>query len=126
MKRLVILLLLIVTILITPSMVFAQGMMGTQSAVSSDGHTAREETEGKEIWEKLQAKQLECKSLTDNNYGSLGEYFMGQMMGFSHETMNTMMERMMGKEGKEQIHIAMGKRLSGCQSDAQIPLLGAG
>lgn len=134
MKQLSILLLLFISVTIAPSMVFAQGMMGstgspqvgTQSAISSDGHTTREEQEGKEIWEKLQAKQLECQNLTDDNYGSLGEYFMGQMIGSSHEAMNTMMERMMGKEEEEQMHVVMGKRLSGCVSDAQIPQGGVG
>ena len=95
-----------------------------QTTSPTDDHTAREEAEGKEVWEKLQAKQLACKNLTDDNYGSLGEYFMGQMMGSSHEAMNTMMERMMGKDGEERMHVAMGKRLSGCQSDAQFPSAG--
>lgn len=130
MKKLVLILTLLFTLVITPSTVSAQGMMGnwTSSSLSetSDDHTAREEAEGKEVWEKLQAKQLECKNLTDDNYDSLGEYFMGQMMGSSHEAMNTMMERMMGKDGEEQMHVVMGKRLSGCQSDTQFPQSGVG
>jgi len=126
MKRLLILSLLFITVIAASSIVFAQGMMGTQSARSSDGHTAREEAEGKEIWEKLQSKQLECQKLTDDNYGSLGEYFMGQMMGNSHEDMNNMMEQMMGKKGEEQMHVVMGKRLSGCDSSATLPSQGAG
>lgn len=112
--------------LFTSGAVLAQGMMGTQSAVSSNGHTAREEQEGKEIWEKLQAKQLECKNLTDDNYGSLGEYFMGQMVGSSHEAMNNMMVQMMGEEGEKQMHIVIGKRLSGCDTSAQVPSGGVG
>ena len=102
--------------------------MPAQSQTTSpiDNHTASEEAEGKVIWEKLQAKQIECKDLTDENYGSLGEYYMGQMMGNSHAAMNTMMERMMGKEGEEQMHIAMGKRLSGCEPNAQVPSSGVG
>ena len=134
MKKLLSITILLSALLLVPSSVFAQGMpalseaegMGTGSGITSDNHTAREETEGKEIWEKLQAKQLECKNLTDDNYGSLGEYFMGQMLDSSHEAMNTMMERMMGKEGEEQMHVVMGKRLSGCVSDAQIPQSGVG
>lgn len=131
MKRIIIFAIFIITLVITPSMVFAQPMMGstgspqvgTQSAVSSDGHTAREEAEGKEIWEKLQAKQLECKNLTDDNFEALGEYFMGQMVGSSHEAMNNMMVRMMGEEGEKQMHIAMGKRNSGCDTSF-IPMMG--
>ena len=96
-----------------------------QSNTESGNHTAREEQEGKEIWQKLQAKQLECQNLTDDNFTSLGEYFMGQMTGNSHEAMNTMMEQMMGKEGEEQMHVIMGKRLSGCEPNAQIPSTGS-
>ena len=79
---------------------------------AQDNHTAREEAEGKAIWEKLQTKQLEYKNLTNDNFEVLGEYFMGQMTGSSHEAMNNMMTRMMGTEGEKQMHIAMGKRFA--------------
>jgi len=94
----------------------------------SDNHTAREEAEGKEIWEKLQAKQLDCKDLTDENYDSLGEYFMGQSIGDTqrHALMNQMMISMMGEEGEQDMHIVMGKRLSGCNTSVQLPQNGAG
>lgn len=107
----------------------------TARAAISEGeprldHTRREETEGKAIWERLQAKQLECKNITDNNFESLGEYFMGQMLapsgaegaGSSHEAMNNMMVRMMGKVGEEQMHVVIGKRLSGCDTKAPFSL----
>lgn len=134
MKQLFILLILIIVIITTPPVVFAQGMpapsavegIGTQSAVSSDGHTAREEAEGKAIWEKIQTKQVECKNLTDDNYGSLGEYFMGQMVGSSHEAMNNMMMQMMGEEVEKQMHVVMGKRLNACDTSAQLPQNGVG
>ena len=95
---------------------------------SSDNHTAREEAEGKEIWEKLQAKQLDCKNLTDETYNSLGEYFMGQSIGDTqrHVLMNQMMISMMGEEGEREMHIVMGKRLSGCDANAALPQSVAG
>src|SRR3989339_12243 len=99
---------------------FVQGMMGNTATVS-DGHTAREEAEGKEVWEKLQTKELACKDLSDDNFGTLGEYFMGQMMGNSHEAMNNMMIQMMGEQGEEQMHVVMGKRLSGCDTSVAFP-----
>lgn len=92
-----------------------------QTTSPADGHTAREEAEGKEIWEKLQNKDLECNDLSDDNFGAIGEYVMGQMMGGSHEAMNTMIIQMMGEQGEEHMHIVMGKRLSECQTDAQFP-----
>ena len=107
---------------------FAQGMMGNTMMVgddtiteSDDGHTAREEAEGKEIWGKLQVEELQCENLTDENFGALGEYFMGQMMGDSHEAMNNAMIQMMGEKGEEQSHIAMGKRMSECEPNAPVP-----
>ncbi len=100
-------------------------MMGNAVAVS-DGHTAREEAEGKAVWEKLQAKQLVCQDVSDDNFETLGEYFMGQMMGTSHEAMNNMMIQMMGEEGEEQMHLVMGKRLSGCDTSAAFPSQGVG
>lgn len=111
----------VTTLFLFPDLSIAQ--TNTESGVD---HTAREEQEGKEIWEKLQAKQLECKNLTDDNYGSLGEYFMGQMMGSSHEAMNNMMIQMMGEQSEEQMHIVIGKRLSGCEPNAQVPSSGIG
>ena len=114
---------MVVFTLFTSGAVFAQGMMGN-TITSSDGHTAREEAEGKIVWEKLQAKQVQCSDLSDDDFGVLGEYFMGQMTGTSHEAMNTMMEQMMGKEGEEQMHVVMGKRLSGCDTSAAIPSQG--
>ena len=149
MKKILLTVIILITLLLTPASTFAQGMpvlsealnhlvrgeaegMGnwtsSPSSVTPDDHTAREEIEGKEIWEKLQAKQLECKNLTDEQYGSLGEYFMGQSIGDTqrHALMNQMMTNMMGEEGEEQMHIVMGKKLSGCKPDAQVPTSGVG
>nr|MBI5455976.1 hypothetical protein [Candidatus Levybacteria bacterium] len=97
-----------------------------QATSPSDGHTTREEAEGKAIWEKLQARQVDCKNLTNDNFEVLGEYFMGKMVGSSHEVMNNMMVRMMGEEGEKQMHTAMGKKNSGCDTSAQLSQNGIG
>ncbi len=100
-------------------------MMG--NAVSSNDwqeileHTAREEKEGQELWSKLQNKEISCTDLDDENFGVLGEYFMGQMMGDAHASMNAMMMQAHGKEGEAKMHIVMGKRLSGCDTSAEFP-----
>lgn len=91
-----------------------------------DDHTAREETEGKAVWEKLQAQQTTCADLADPDFAVLGEYFMGQMLGAAHEAMNNMMVAMMGQPGEEQMHIVMGQRLSGCDPAAAFPSQGTG
>lgn len=89
-------------------------------------HTAREEKEGKELWDKFRAKEIDCSGLDDEQFGVLGEYFMGQMSGGSHAAMNAMMIQTHGEEGEEAIHIVMGKRLSGCDASAALPTGGAG
>ena len=101
-------------------------MMGGFSNSSADWdavveHTIREEREGKEVWDKLQAKQIECADLSDEEFGVRGEYFMGQMAGDSHAAMNAMMMQTHGEEGEEKIHIVMGRRLSGCDTEASFP-----
>lgn len=89
-------------------------------------HTLQGEEKGKAIWEKLQSKQLECGNLSDEDFDALGEHFMGQMMGSAHAAMNAMMIQARGEDGEEQIHVVMGKRLSGCDTSAALPLQGFG
>lgn len=133
MRNILVMIILIFTLLFTlPTVSFAQGMMGgsnmmgTTSRAADNSHTAIEETKGKDVFNKLQSKQIDCKDLSEDNFASLGEYYMGQMTGTSHEAMNSMMIQMMGEESEKQMHIAMGKRLSGCDTSAQIPSPGAG
>jgi|SRR3989338_8747407 len=106
-------------------------MMGNFSNTTVDWdevveHTNREEQAGKEVWDKLQAKELACENLGDEQFGVLGEYFMGQLAGAAHAAMNAMMIQMHGEIGEEQIHIVMGKRLSGCDTSAAFPSQGIG
>ena len=106
-------------------------MMGNFSNTTVDWdevveHTNREEQAGKEVWDKLQAKELACENLGDEQFGVLGEYFMGQLAGAAHAAMNAMMIQMHGEIGEEQIHIVMGKRLSGCDTSAAFPAISGG
>ena len=103
--------------------VLAQGMMEGTNRIDneSDDHTAREEAEGRAIFAGLQTKETTCEKLTESDFGALGEYYMGTMLGSSHEAMNVMMERMMGRDGEEAMHIVMGKRLSGCDMSVALP-----
>ena len=106
-------------------------MMGGFSNSSADWdavveHKLREEQEGKELWNKLRAKEVDCADLIDEQYGVLGEYFMGTMAGESHAAMNAMMIQAHGEDGEEQIHIVMGKRLSGCDTSAIFPAISGG
>ncbi|MCL4354201.1 SHOCT domain-containing protein [Patescibacteria group bacterium] len=109
------------------SSVSAQGMMNwgnTSSATpSSVISTAQDEAKGKQIWEQLQSKQVTCESLKDDDFEALGEYFMGQSVGNieRHAAMNQMMQNMMGQNREEQMHISLGKRSSGCDTNASFP-----
>ncbi len=105
----------------------AQGMMNwgntsnaTPSSVSS---TAQDEANGKQVWDQLQSKQASCSSLKDSDFEVLGEYFMGQSIGNTerHAVMNQMMQNMMGQNAEERMHISLGKRSSGCDTNASFP-----
>lgn len=105
----------------------AQMMWGPMTDVDWSAiveHTRQGEREGKILLDKLQTKETVCTDLLDEQFDQLGEYFMGQMMGDSHAAMNAMMIQMHGEEGEEQIHVVMGKRLSGCDSSAAFPMGG--
>ena len=111
--------LIFVLTFVIPVLIFAHGNETTTQ--NNNDHTAREEAEGRELWGKMQAKEVNCENLSDENFGALGEYFMGQMAGKQHEAMNNMMTQMMGEEGEERMHIVMGKRMSGCEPLAPMP-----
>ncbi len=96
-------------------------VMGTTTANTGSKTISEEEAEGKAVWDKLQSKQVTCKDLKDEDFDVLADFFMGNMMGANHEAMNTMMADRLGEEGEEQMHIAMGKRLSGCDTGAALP-----
>ena len=122
MKKYFLAIFIIITAVSAAGVARAQ-MTGRDFGVSQEiyDHTIREEAEGKELWSKLQAKEVVCENLNDEQYGVLGEYFMGTMAGKSHAAMNAMMIQMHGDDGEEQIHIAMGKRLSSCDTSAAFP-----
>jgi hypothetical protein len=93
-------------------------MMGGGYTVTDDGHTASEEAEGKVIVGKLANGSVNCATLTTDDFERVGEYYMGLMVGDAHVSMNAMMARQLGESGEEQMHVLMGKRLSGCDPTA--------
>ncbi len=107
---------------------FAQGMMGSYDygATVDATQTAQDEAAGKAIWERLQAKQASCADLKDEDFDKLGDYYMGLMTGSGHAAMDAMMKSRLGDAGESQMHVVMGKRLSGCDLSAQYPSQGYG
>ena len=76
MKKTLATLIAFAAFLITISAVNAQ-MMGGFSNSTVDweevvGHTVREEKEGKGLWDKLQAKEVTCADLNNEQFGVLG------------------------------------------------------
>lgn len=112
----------IISAALLPSFAFAQAH--GEDTMQGDDHTAREEAEGRGLWGKLQREEADCDDLSDDEFAALGEFFMGEMTGDAHEAMNAMMTRMMGERGEEEMHAAMGKRMSGCRGDATLPMGG--
>lgn len=76
---------------------------------------------GQALWGELRARQIQCGQLTDANFNNLGDYFMDQMMGSAHEAMEQAVIARSGQTGLDQMHIAMGKRFSGCDPNAAYP-----
>jgi len=95
-----------------------------QAQISSprDNHSESEEQEGQQLLDNLNNKTATCSELKDADFEKIGEYFMGQSIGDTsrHIAMNEMMKSMMGDKGEEQMHMVMGKRLSGCDTSTQM------
>src|SRR3990167_4208131 len=101
-----------------------------QAQISSprDNHSESEEQEGQQLLDNLNNKTATCSELKDADFEKIGEYFMGQSIGDTsrHIAMNEMMKSMMGEQGEAQMHIAWGKRGSGCDTSTAFPSQGAG
>jgi hypothetical protein len=98
-------------------------------AHTEDAELNQEIQKGKEIVEKFYRGKVKCQSLNDEDFHSVGEYVMEQMVGGSdHLTMNKIIEQMHGKEGEELMHINMGKRFLGCDGSGNwmMPMMGGG
>ena len=61
-----------------------------------------------------------CSSLDRADLEHIGEYVMGRDLGSlrAHEQMNRLMDSMMGEAATDQMHIALGRRATGCGNAA--------
>ncbi len=106
--------------------VSAQYMMGSgpyaeSSASNTAANTTSSEQQGQNIYNQLQNKQITCSKLNDTDFANLGDFYMSEMMGSAHDAMDQYMTRQLGASGDRQVHIAMGERLSGCNTNASYP-----
>ena len=127
----------LMVLILTPSQSPIINMMGSGGRISipmrglsysSSDNAAiqsqqQEEQEGRNFLDNLNNKTVLCSKLNDTDFEEIGEYFMGQSIGDTsrHIAMNEMMKSMMGEQGEEQMHTAMGKRMSNCEPNAKIP-----
>ena len=120
----------VISFFLAPS-VFAQaGMMDYQNYNYSTGINSNndivqlmdgEELAGQTIAQKLKVKTSSCADLSEDNYESLGDYYMGLMMGTNHETMDRNIKNNYGDDYLRSMHIAMGERFSGCNANVSFP-----
>ena len=57
-----------------------------------------------------------CSQLTTRDFERIGEHVMGRMLGSqgAHQSMDRLMEQMMGPASERRMHVVMGERFSGC------------
>lgn len=97
-----------------------QSSSDTSASDTSTSDTASEQ-QGQAIYNQLQNKQTTCSKLTDNDFAALGDFYMSRMMGSAHDAMDQYMTQELGTSGDRQAHIAIGERLSGCNTNASYP-----
>ena len=81
----------------------------------------QEEAQGKQFFDELQSKQTTCAKLTNSDFEKIGEYVMSQMFGSNtnaHIAMNERIQQMRGQTGEEQMHIQIGRSVTGCSTTA--------
>lgn len=92
-----------------------EGMMGQNIPPSLRGAVQNdEEAQGEALYDALTTQEKTCADLKDSEFELIGEYVMGARTGDRHDAMNTMMKKMMGEKGEEQMHIALGRDVTGC------------
>ncbi len=109
---------LIGIVLLSPSVVSAHTADNQTTTTTS---SSTDEQKGQDIYAQLQSKQASCDKLTDDDFDLLGDFFMGRMMGSAHDAIDQQMTQHLGADGERQTHIAMGERLSGCNTNASYP-----
>ncbi len=77
---------------------------------------------GSAILQKLHTQEVSCSTLANEDFELLGKYFLNQMTGDSHETINLAMQQQLGASEEKAMHIAIGQRFSGCNTTAILPI----
>lgn len=88
------------------------------AAASAATSLAGEVAAGEALSTRLQAGQVGCAELSDDDFNSLGEYVMNRMVGSParHEALNARMAAVMGADSEARMHALMGQRYAGCRA----------
>lgn len=128
MKKLYLFLVTIGIFFFTTDQVFAQVMpsgnymMQNQVSVTPSEGDLQDINTGKDLFLKLQNKQLTCSNLQDDDFEKIGEYIMNVQFGentSSHIQMNERIKQMMGDQGEERMHTAIGRSVMNCNLSNQ-------
>ena len=132
-KAFLLFLILFASLLIAAPRANAQMMMGnnnTSSVNPADIQSQQQdEATGKKLFDQFQGNQITCQKLTSDNLEKIGEYSMGLMFGgntAAHVAMNQRMQQTRGTTGEEQMHIQIGKSVTGCYVSSQNSTTGGG
>ncbi len=79
---------------------------------------------GLQLLQQLQSGAISCADLSQQDLDAMGDYFMEQMMGSYHNSMDAVLRQRLGDAGDTAMHVAMGERFSGCNIAAALPLSG--
>ncbi len=97
-----------------PTVTYQRAQQDSSVQPTDPAAQAKEEAEGKALYNKLKAKTTACSDLADSDFELIGEYLMRLRLGAGHEQMNQNMQRMMGPDGERQMHITLAKNQTGC------------
>lgn len=104
-------------------MTLGNGILGMPMMMGNDmiqwhendsGDHDEAEAQGEKLFNDFQSKQTGCSDLMNEDFDAIGDYVMGQHSGNAHKQMDNMMKQMMGEQNTEQMHIIMGRRVTGC------------
>ncbi len=119
-KYFVTMLIVFVLVVFASSVASGQTMMNQQDTANANSMSYSEQ-KGLAIFNQLQNQQTTCNKLSNSDFDVLGDFYMGRMMRGNHAAMDQYMVNDLGANGETQVHIALGKRLSGCDVNATYP-----
>lgn len=91
------------------------GVVAAQAQASAD-------TRGAQLLAGVAQESKRCGELSTRDLAAIGEFAMDRMAGSAraHETMNRYMRTRLGARGETEIHVALGRRVAGCDGTTPV------